>query len=32
VFIVGGKGGYVERDGHLVDSADAERRARFGKS
>jgi mannose-6-phosphate isomerase-like protein (cupin superfamily) len=32
VFVVGGKGGYVERDGHLVDSSDAERRAAFGKS
>jgi mannose-6-phosphate isomerase-like protein (cupin superfamily) len=33
VFIVGGKGGYVDRDGHLVDPArDAERRAAFGKS
>ena len=31
VFVVGGKGGYVERDGHLVDPADAERRASFGK-
>ena len=26
VFIVGGKGGYVERDGHLVDMADLQRR------
>ena len=33
VFVVGGKGGYVERDGHLVDpERDAERRAAFGKS
>jgi quercetin dioxygenase-like cupin family protein len=32
VYIVGGKNGYVERDGHLVDPADAERRASFGKS
>jgi mannose-6-phosphate isomerase-like protein (cupin superfamily) len=32
VFVVGGKGGYVERDGHLVDPNDAERRAAFGKS
>ena len=33
VFVVGGKGGYVERDGHLVDpERDAERRASFGKS
>jgi mannose-6-phosphate isomerase-like protein (cupin superfamily) len=31
VLAVGGKGGYVERDGHLVDPADAERRAAFGK-
>ena len=30
VLVVGGKDGYVERDGHLVDSADAERRAAFG--
>jgi quercetin dioxygenase-like cupin family protein len=29
---VGGKDGYVERDGHLVDPADAERRAAFGKN
>jgi mannose-6-phosphate isomerase-like protein (cupin superfamily) len=32
VFIVGGCGGYVERDGHMVDPADVERRASFGKS
>ena len=32
VFIVGGCGGYVERDGHMVDPADVERRAAFGKS
>ena len=32
VFVVGGKDGYVERDGHMVDPADAERRASFGKS
>jgi len=32
LYIVGGKDGYVERDGHLVDPADAERRASFGKS
>jgi mannose-6-phosphate isomerase-like protein (cupin superfamily) len=30
VLVVGGKGGYVGRDGHLVDPADAERRASFG--
>jgi mannose-6-phosphate isomerase-like protein (cupin superfamily) len=29
---VGGKGGYVSRDGHLVDDADLERRATFGTS
>ena len=32
VVVVGGSGGYVERDGHLVDPDDAERRAAFGKS
>jgi mannose-6-phosphate isomerase-like protein (cupin superfamily) len=32
VFVVGGKDGYVARDGHLVDPSDAERRASFGKS
>ncbi len=32
VFIVGGCNGYVERDGHMVDPADIERRAAFGKS
>lgn len=31
LLVVGGKGGYVERDGHLVDPAEAERRASFGK-
>jgi mannose-6-phosphate isomerase-like protein (cupin superfamily) len=30
VFVVGGKDGYVDRDGHLVDPADLERRASFG--
>lgn len=30
LLVVGGKGGYVERDGQLVDPADAERRAGFG--
>ena len=29
VFVVGGKDGYVERDGHLVDPADLERRKSF---
>ena len=31
VLVVGGKGGYVPRDGHLVDDADAQRRADFGR-
>jgi quercetin dioxygenase-like cupin family protein len=31
LLVIGGKGGYVERDGHLVDEADAERRANFGR-
>ena len=31
LLVVGGKGGYVERDGHTVDPADAERRASFGR-
>ena len=30
VLCVGGKDGYVGRDGHLVDPADADRRASFG--
>jgi mannose-6-phosphate isomerase-like protein (cupin superfamily) len=32
VLALGGKDGYVERDGHMVDDADVERRAAFGKS
>ena len=28
---MGGKDGYVERDGHMVDEADIARRASFGK-
>jgi mannose-6-phosphate isomerase-like protein (cupin superfamily) len=28
---IGGKNGYVERDGHMVDEADIARRAGFGK-
>lgn len=32
LLVVGGKGGYVERDGHMVDPADVERRAAFGRS
>ena len=32
LLVVGGKGGYVERDGHLVDEeTDGARRAAFGK-
>ena len=30
LLIVGGKDGYVERDGHMVDEADVPRRADFG--
>ena len=30
LYVVGGKDGYVPRDGHHVDPADAERRASFG--
>jgi mannose-6-phosphate isomerase-like protein (cupin superfamily) len=30
LLVVGGKGGYVARDGHLADEADAERRRAFG--
>jgi mannose-6-phosphate isomerase-like protein (cupin superfamily) len=29
---IGGKDGYVARDGHMVDGADIARRASFGKS
>ncbi len=32
LFIVGGCNGYIERDGHLVEPGDVERRAGFGKS
>ena len=31
LLVVGGKDGYVERDGHMVDEADTERRAGFGR-
>jgi uncharacterized cupin superfamily protein len=31
VLVVGGKGGYVPRDGHLVKPEDTERRASFGR-
>ena len=30
LLVIGGKGGYVERDGHMVDEADIARRAAFG--
>ena len=30
--VIGGKGGYVERDGHMVDEADIPRRAAFSRS
>ena len=32
LLVIGGKGGYVERDGHMVDEADVARRAEFGTS
>jgi mannose-6-phosphate isomerase-like protein (cupin superfamily) len=32
MLVVGGKGGYVERDGHMLDDADIARRVAFGKS
>ena len=32
MLVVGGKGGYVGRDGHMVDEADIERRASFGSA
>ena len=32
LLVVGGKDGYVERDGHMVNAADVERRASFGRS
>ena len=32
ILVVGGKDGYVERDGHMVDEADIARRAGFGQS
>jgi uncharacterized cupin superfamily protein len=31
LLVMGGKDGYVERDGHMVDEADIARRAAFGK-
>ena len=32
LLVVGGKDGYVERDGHMVDEADIARRSGFGQS
>jgi mannose-6-phosphate isomerase-like protein (cupin superfamily) len=32
MLVVGGKDGYVERDGHMVDEADVARRVGFGKA
>ena len=32
LLVVGGKDGYIERDGRMVDPADVERRAAFGKA
>jgi len=32
LLVVGGKDGYVERDGHMVDEADIQRRAAFGST
>jgi mannose-6-phosphate isomerase-like protein (cupin superfamily) len=32
MLVVGGKGGYVERDGHVTNAEDLERRIAFGKS
>lgn len=31
LLVIGGRDGYVERDGHMVDEADIERRAGFGR-
>jgi hypothetical protein len=31
LLVIGGKGGYVPRDGHMVDEADVARRAAFGR-
>jgi mannose-6-phosphate isomerase-like protein (cupin superfamily) len=32
LIVIGGKDGYVSRDGHMVDEADEERRAACGRS
>ena len=31
LLVIGGKGGYVERDGHIDDPAEQQRRASFGR-
>ena len=31
LLVIGGRDGYVERDGHMVDEADVARRAAFGR-
>jgi mannose-6-phosphate isomerase-like protein (cupin superfamily) len=31
LLVIGGKDGYVQRDGHMVDDADVARRAAFGR-
>jgi mannose-6-phosphate isomerase-like protein (cupin superfamily) len=31
LLVIGGKDGYVERDGHMVDEADIQRRTAFGR-
>ncbi len=31
LLVIGGKGGYVERDGHMVEDAEIARRAAFGR-
>jgi mannose-6-phosphate isomerase-like protein (cupin superfamily) len=31
LLVIGGKDGYVQRDGHMVDEADIARRAAFGR-
>jgi mannose-6-phosphate isomerase-like protein (cupin superfamily) len=31
LLVIGGKGGYVERDGHMLDDAEVARRAAFGR-
>jgi hypothetical protein len=31
MLVIGGKGGYVERDGHVMSDEDLERRVNLGK-